>query len=173
MFVVIAVTKIIPCFSTKPEVIVTCETCERSGPGFSSQSGETLRITYTVNTDDFTLLTIQYGGPENVINIIPSKFSVRDVTDQRLSLRKRDLRGKQIYEIILRDVRTDDDGRRFEYEYQNQQLELVTGENVLRVRDEETGGRNSGGGSGLLTRGCTCVVQLLLIFLVSIFFILG
>ena len=157
LLVLVIINILAQCSSSKPEIVVTCVSCKTGSSQFDGQLGSTLRLRYTISTTDFTLLTIKYQGTtKNVINILPTKFSVKRVVDKRLTfVKKTSENNEQIYEVSINGLKQDDDGSKFEYEYTDRDAGTEKGENTVRVV--------TGGGEGDGT--CNTAVNLRVWFL--------
>ena len=68
-----------------PDVTVTCQTCKENVWQLYGGVRSNLTVRYTVDNDKFTVLTINYNGTRNTIDVSPKAINAKGVKDKRFT----------------------------------------------------------------------------------------
>lgn len=155
-------------------VTVTCASCSDAGSTLKGTFGNELKVKYTINTSDFTVLDITYNGTERIY-VAPHTINTKGVTDKRLVIPKQlSEDGYKRYLIIsLSPLTEKDNGATFHFKFTDKKLKYPQeGTNVLKVTAKSS---DSKGGSGvdthiLIIGAILCAVILLMIILMLLIY---
>ena len=148
------------------DVSVSCSSCSRNR--LSGTVGGQIVVQYSVNNQNFKLLTIFYNSTKNFFDVAPDLVNSEHIKDPRFTIEKSLTGSSVLVRIELRDLTLRDNGAFFKYVYKDSKLKEFQGVHVLEVRHKQSSHSGGGGDTSynLIIIVCVAVVVVIVAILI-------